>query len=257
MVDRSLMGLAADRGVTIAFADLDGADGLWVPEERTILVNRGLSESRMNEVIEHELGHVAIDDQHAELDAGVFRPPPGPLQTLLSKRWATPALSAAAFLALVGGVWAGLAATLSDGGPQGITTPSPVGGTDLPAPGEPTTTVVPTVDAQGRRTYVTITITKRPGTPVTTPTPTVSPTGIPPLGSLPGTTTNPPPPPSATSSAPAQTTTNPPPTTTNPPVITTEPPATTDVAGPTGDTGEVGDTSTVAGPVDDSTVPTG
>ena len=44
VVDQSLLRQAADRGVTICFADLDGADGLWVPEERTVLVNRGLSE---------------------------------------------------------------------------------------------------------------------------------------------------------------------------------------------------------------------
>ena len=70
MVDQSLLRQAADRGVTICFADLDGADGLWVPEERTVLVNRGLSEAQVSEVIEHELAHVLIDDQHADLDAG-------------------------------------------------------------------------------------------------------------------------------------------------------------------------------------------
>ena len=64
------MRRAADRGVTICFADLDGAEGLWVPEERTVLVNRGLSEAKAAEVIEHELAHVMIDDQHADLDAG-------------------------------------------------------------------------------------------------------------------------------------------------------------------------------------------
>jgi len=40
VVDQSLLRQAADRGVTICFADLDGADGLWVPEERTVLVSR-------------------------------------------------------------------------------------------------------------------------------------------------------------------------------------------------------------------------
>ena len=70
MVDQSLLRRAADRGVTICFADLDGAEGLWVPEERTVLVNRGLSEAKAAEVIEHELAHVMIDDQHADLDAG-------------------------------------------------------------------------------------------------------------------------------------------------------------------------------------------
>ncbi|MFL6130712.1 MAG: hypothetical protein ACJ73E_16820 [Mycobacteriales bacterium] len=89
--------------MTICFADLDGADGLWVPEERTVLVDRRLSEREVAEVIEHELGHVAIDDQHADLDAGVVHPPPGS-----SRRWAA-ALTAAACLAVVGGVTAGLA----------------------------------------------------------------------------------------------------------------------------------------------------
>jgi len=81
VVDQSLLRQAADRGVTICFADLDGADGLWVPEERTVLVNRGLSEAQVAEVIEHELAHVLIDDQHADLDAGkevlVGQPPQG------------------------------------------------------------------------------------------------------------------------------------------------------------------------------------
>src|SRR6185503_14393953 len=70
VVDQSLLRRAADRGVTICFADLDGADGLWVPEERTVLVNRALPEAKVAEVIEHELAHVMIDDQHADLDAG-------------------------------------------------------------------------------------------------------------------------------------------------------------------------------------------
>jgi len=110
VVDPSLLRLAADRGVTICFADLDGADGLWVPEERTVLVDRRLSERQVAEVIEHELGHVAIDDQHADLDAAVGRPPPPS-----SRRWAA-ALTAAACLAVVGGVTAGLTLDDSRGG---------------------------------------------------------------------------------------------------------------------------------------------
>ncbi|HVC74518.1 MAG TPA: DUF6782 family putative metallopeptidase, partial [Mycobacteriales bacterium] len=103
MVDQSLLRQAADRGVTICFADLDGADGLWVPEERTVLVNRGLSEAQVAEVIEHELAHVLIDDQHADLDAGkevlVGQPPSQ------GRRRETVALAAAlGLVAVVGGV---------------------------------------------------------------------------------------------------------------------------------------------------------
>lgn len=154
------MGLAADRGVTICFADLDGADGLWVPEERTILVSRRLSEQRVNEVIEHELAHVAIDDQHAELDAGVWRRPARLSAAVRSKRWAAPALTAAAFTALVGGVTLGLTAARPDRTGLEITRPtqSPVTetGPREPVPG---TTVVQVVDSEGRTAYVTVTVT--------------------------------------------------------------------------------------------------
>ena len=164
------MGLAADRGVTICFADLDGADGLWVPEERTILVNRRLPESRVNEVIEHELAHVAIDDQHADLDAGAWEPRPA--AALFGRRWATPVLSAAAFVALVGGVTLGLTAAIPDGTHREMTN-----GTPLPIPSEglgPTTSLSPSVDADGNTHYRTVTITPRvPGTPTPT-TATVS-----------------------------------------------------------------------------------
>ena len=98
MVERSLEQLAADRGVTICFADLDGADGLWVAEERTILVNKGLPEHQVVEVLEHELAHVAIDDGHAAVDAAVRRRPSG------SARWAA-ILSAAASVGLLTGVY--------------------------------------------------------------------------------------------------------------------------------------------------------
>ena len=173
------MGLAADRGVTICFADLDGADGLWVPEERTILVNRRLSESRVNEVIEHELAHVAIDDQHADLDAGVWEPRPAAGlfgNGLFGKRWATPVLSAAAFVALVGGVTLGLTAAIPDGTPREMTNGGP-----LPIPSEsgelpgPTTSLSPSVDADGNTHYHTVTITPRARvTPTATTTATVT-----------------------------------------------------------------------------------
>jgi hypothetical protein len=168
------MGLAADCGVTICFADLDGADGLWVPEERTILVNRRLPEERVNEVIEHELAHVAIDDQHAELDAGVWqrapRPLEGPLHGLLAKRWATPVLSAAAFVALVGGVTAGLTAAMPDGPHREITNPTlPAPSESGQNPGEPTTSLSPAVDENGRTYNKTVHLTLPPsGSPTLT-----------------------------------------------------------------------------------------
>ena len=93
MVDQSLLRQAADRGVTICFADLDGADGLWVPEERTVLVNRGLSDAKVAEVIEHELAHVMIDDQHADLDAGkevLVGQPPSEAAGGRPSRWPRP-----------------------------------------------------------------------------------------------------------------------------------------------------------------------
>jgi hypothetical protein len=71
--DISLEALAADRDITICFTDLDGAEGLWLPEERTIMLARGLSRRRAAEVLQHELGHVDIEDGHTALDAAVHR----------------------------------------------------------------------------------------------------------------------------------------------------------------------------------------
>ncbi|HZB51954.1 MAG TPA: hypothetical protein VE547_22900, partial [Mycobacteriales bacterium] len=159
--------------MTICLADLDGADGLWVPEERTILVSRRLSEQRVNEVIEHELTHVAIDDQHAELDAGVWRRPSGLPAALMSKRWAGPALSAAAFVALIGGVTAGLTLTRPDPTPREFTVPTlpPVSESPQGQPA-PSTTVITVVDDQGRTSYRTVTL-----TPSVRAAPTAAPTG--------------------------------------------------------------------------------
>jgi len=106
VVDQSLLRQAADRGVTICFADLDGADGLWVPEERTVLVNRGLPDEKVAEVIEHELAHVMIDDQHADLDAGkevLVGRPPAPY-----RRPQAMALAAVGLVVVVGGVAYGI-----------------------------------------------------------------------------------------------------------------------------------------------------
>nr|ASV47122.1 mucin-5AC-like protein [uncultured bacterium] len=185
MVDPSLLRQAADRGVTICFADLDGADGLWVPEERTVLVNRGLSEAAVAEVIRHELAHVAIDDQHAELDAGrevlVGRPPArrtGPLAVVLA---------AAGLVAVVGGVAFGLSRAGAPDGEQ-LVRPAPSGqltasedGGEVPQPG---TTVVVTRDAEGRVVTRTVVLTVSPPPPTATagsltPTATATPARTP------------------------------------------------------------------------------
>jgi hypothetical protein len=95
-LESSLESLAADRGITICFADLDGADGLWLPEERTILLARGLSDKQAADVLEHELSHVDIEDGHAALDAAMHR-------HVGKARWAV-AGTAAASLALMLGI---------------------------------------------------------------------------------------------------------------------------------------------------------
>jgi hypothetical protein len=175
VVDLSLLRQASDRGVTIAFADLDGADGLWVPEERTVLVSRGLSEAKISEVIEHELAHVMIDDQHADLDAGkdvLVGHPPARSRRLLM------ALAAAGLVAVVGGVTAGMKAT--GGGPdERVVAPQPSGLTASEsghAPAPPGSTVIRTRDEHGQIIYITIT----PSAPVPpTPSASTTPSGTP------------------------------------------------------------------------------
>lgn len=93
-VDDSLESVAAARGITICFADLDGAEGLWLPEERTVLLARGLSSRRAAEVLAHELEHVDIEDGHAALDAGVGH------RHLGRARWAVAATAAASAVLL-------------------------------------------------------------------------------------------------------------------------------------------------------------
>jgi hypothetical protein len=242
VVDPSLLRLAADRGVTICFADLDGADGLWVPEERTVLVNRRLSEREVAEVIEHELGHVAIDDQHADLDAGVGRPPPAP-----SRRWAA-ALTAAACLAVVGGVTAGL--TLGseravDKGPVVAPSAPPLTARP-PGPGE---TVTTRVDPEGHVLERKVTLTPSAGgtTPATT-TGGVTPTG---------TQARPVPSPRPSATSPTATTTQPADTTSPTPAPTTppEPTATTPAAeneDGIDDADSVGGTPTTIAPISTS-----
>jgi hypothetical protein len=176
VVDPSLLRQANDRGVTIAFADLDGADGLWVPEERTVLVSRRLTEADVARVIEHELTHVMIDDQHADLDAGkdvlVGHPP------VRSRRWAAVALTAAGLLAVVVGVTFGIAKA-TGGPPKDQLAPTLPGLTasesGAPAPG---TVVVPSRGPDGKIVYVTVTA-PAPSAPTPAPTPT-------PLGTVSG-----------------------------------------------------------------------
>jgi hypothetical protein len=229
VVDPSLLRLAADRGVTICFADLDGADGLWVPEERTVLVNRRLSEREVAAVIEHELGHVAIDDQHADLDAAVGRPPPPP-----SRRWAA-VLTAAACLAVIGGVTAGLAghdATLDDGPVVAPSVPPLTAQPPAPEPAVSTVVIGPdgrmlvqsgTPSAAPRATTSAATSAGRVAPPTARPSPTGSAS------------------PQPSPTTPAPTTTEPPDTGT-PTVTPTTPSPEPTTASPAGDAGDGGGT---------------
>jgi hypothetical protein len=215
VVDPSLMGLAADRGVTICFADLDGAEGLWVPEERTVLVSRRLSEQEIAAVIEHELEHVAIDDGHADLDAATRRP------RARSTYWPA-ALTAAACLALVGGITAGLMGqSRGDVRQEPVVAPSRPGLTgSAPAPSPVVPTVVRTTGPDGLPTTRTISVTPTGAAPPPVPRRPASPAAT--GSAAPTTATSGPP---ATTAAPqpsASTTPEPTPSTTVPP--TTENP---------------------------------
>ena len=253
MVDQSLLRQAADRGVTICFADLDGADGLWVPEERTVLVNRGLSEAQVAEVIEHELAHVLIDDQHADLDAGkevlVGQPPSQ------GRRRETAALAAAlGLVAVVGGVMYGIH-TARGPDKQDQVAPNPSGpGLTVQESGSPS--LSPSRAPDGGIVYVTVyptaplldttgspiippTVSATATKPVPRPTATRSPAGVPP----PAPTSAAPPPPATTTEAPAPTT--------QPPEPTTDPPTTSagETPGGVGDTGDQGVGGTDSAPV--------
>jgi hypothetical protein len=227
VVDQSLLRQASDRGVTICFADLDGADGLWVPEERTVLVSRRLSEPEVAEVIEHELAHVMIDDQHDALDAGrevlAGRPP------LRSRRWAA-ALTAAGMVAVVGGLTVGIARVT--GGPvkqEQVVAPTAPGTLTAqesgpPAPG---TTVVQSRGPDGRIFYRTVVVTATPPLPTSSASPAGSLAPTLPSASVAV------PPARSTAAAPAAAqsaspTPPPVPVTLNPPSATPQPPATTE-----------------------------
>jgi hypothetical protein len=249
VVDPSLLRQASDRGVTICFADLDGADGLWVPEERTVLVSRRLTEAEVARVIEHELGHVMIDDQHADLDAGkdvlVGHPP------VRGSRWVAAALTAAGLLAVVGGVTYGIAKAT---GRQSNEQVAPVRPGLTASESGQAPLVITSRGPDGRIVYVTVT-----GARPAVPTPNTSPLGS---AAASATATSPAPAPSPTrkavppagqpssSAPPVQVTDNPPtivPTTAPP--TTAEPPATTPPAGtePPDGGGSGADPSDVAG----------
>jgi hypothetical protein len=250
VVDQSLLRQAADRGVTICFADLDGADGLWVPEERTVLVNRGLPQAKVAEVIEHELAHVMIDDQHADLDAGkdvLVGQPPG------RRREAVALAAALGLVAVVGGVMYGIHTAR---GPDKLdrVAPNPnAPGLTASESGSPRPSLSPSRGPDGRIVYVTV---------YPTPTgsglgPPIMPSSISPTATKPAapsrtaarTATGAPPPQQQTTTSPAppppvQTSEQPPPPSTPTPDPTTAVPSPDDTAGAggTGDTGGVGDT---------------
>ena len=248
MVDQSLLRRAADRGVTICFADLDGADGLWVPEERTVLVNRALPEAKVAEVIEHELAHVMIDDQHADLDAGkevLVGQPAG-------RRRETVALAAAlGLVAVVGGVMYGIHTAR---GPDKFERVAP----NPNAPGltahetGPSPSLSPSRGPDGRIVYVTVYSTAAPASGLGPP---IMPSTIGPTATKPAPTqtsivptTRPPASPSPPTSSPSPA---PPPTSDPPetPPPTTVPPTTpAETAGNVGDTGGAGDPGGVGDP---------
>jgi hypothetical protein len=242
VVDQSLLQRAADRGVTICFADLDGADGLWVPEERTVLVNRGLPQAKVAEVIEHELGHVMIDDQHADLDAGkevLVGQPSG-------RRRETAALAAAlGLVAVVGGVMYGIHTAR---GPDKFERVAP----NPNAPGltahetGPSPSLSPSRGPDGGIVYVTVYPTAATASGLGPPImpSTIGPTATKraPTRTSVVPTSGPPPPPPTISPSPAPPQTSDPPVQTSPPAPTTVPPTTpAETAGNVGDTGGAGD----------------
>jgi len=50
------------------------ADGLWVPETRTILIRKRLPAKRRAYLLAHELGHAWLDWQHKHLDLELLKP---------------------------------------------------------------------------------------------------------------------------------------------------------------------------------------
>jgi hypothetical protein len=264
VVDQSLLRQAADRGVTIAFADLDGADGLWVPEERTVLVSRGLSEAKVAEVIEHELAHVMIDDQHADLDAGKDVVVGRPLSRY--RRPQTVALAAVSLFVVLGGTMYGI--NEARGGANQVA-PNPKDGPGLSADesGDPKPTLSPSPVPGGGVVYVTVYPTPpRPGTtgspldlprlsptatkPAPAPTSAHTTAGVPPARQRPTTSPTPAQPPPTTSEPPPSTPTS------DPPTATPTPDQTGGAGGDTGDAGSTGDQGGIGGGLDTGPVGT-
>lgn len=249
MVDQSLLRRAADREVTICFADLDGADGLWVPEERTVLVNRGLPEAKVAEVIEHELAHMMIDDQHADLDAGkevLVGQPSG-------RRRETVALAAAlGLVAVVGGVMYGIHTA---GGPDKFerVAPNPNAPGLTASESGPSPSLSPSRVPGGGTVYVTVypTATTTPGTtgpPFIPSTPSATATNLPPTRTATRSPTGPPDKPT-NSPAPSPSQTSPTPTIVPTPDPTSPVPSPPDesAGGAGGGTGDEGGTGSGTG----------
>ena len=179
MVDRSMETLAVDRGVTICFAALDGVDGLWLPDERTILVSSRLGERQAAEVLQHELTHVDIEDGHAALDAAVRR-------RSGRTRFAVVSTAAACLVLLIG------IRLQAAGHPTGdlrqqrtneaghTTAPPQTGHAPAPSrpPAVPATKVVTQVFNAGVRTQ-TVTVLPPPVTPSPSPSRRATPSGTP------------------------------------------------------------------------------
>jgi hypothetical protein len=220
VVDRSLETLAADRGVTICFAALDGVDGLWLPDERTILVSSQLGDRRAAEVLEHELTHVAIEDGHAALDAAVRRRGG-------RTRLAVVSTAAACLVLLVGIRLQAAGHPTGDLRQQrtneaGHTAAPPQTGQPRPPsrpPAMPATKVVPQVFNPDVRTQ-TVTVLPPPVTPSPSPSPRATPSGT---SAGPAGPTGPMTTPTQTTSAPPPTTVTPEPTAAGTPTPTPSP----------------------------------
>jgi hypothetical protein len=262
VVDQSLLRQAADLGVTICFADLDGAEGLWVPEERTVLVSRGLPDAKVAEVIEHELAHVMIDDQHADLDAGkdvlVGRPP------ARHRRPQTVALAAVSLVVVIGGAMYGVNAA-RDGSNQVAPNPDATGLTAQES-GGPRPTTSPSRAPNGEIVYVTVfpsaPTPNSTGSPLDLPSPSVSATKPAPTPTVARSTAGAPPPQQQQTTSPAapppvQPTSDPAPPVTPTPDPTSAVPSPEDSVGDGGAGGATGDQGGVGGGTDTDPVGTG
>jgi hypothetical protein len=204
-LESSLESVAADRGITICFADLDGADGLWLPEERTILLARGLSSRQAADVLEHELSHVDIEDGHAALDIAMHR-------RIGKTRWAAAGTAAASLALLIGIKTQVTARPTADSHPVPPVAVAPsrtAAGQPAPTTAPPTKIIM--IDGEVRTRTVTVTPSasasrvlspsaSRPNSGAATPTKagapptaTSTPPGLGPTGTTPPPTTDPPP----------------------------------------------------------------